>query len=103
MSLDGHLTYLISFAQSFIHYHSIAMKLGVNLSKQEESGKLVFIDCLTHLLSGGGDLSNDSGSLKKDEVIKASSSTASSTGSRIVFSLGRLGYNIISYPISSIF
>ena len=91
LSSDGHLTYLISFAQSFVHYHSIAMKLGVNLSKQEESGKFVFIDCLTHLLSGG-DLSNDSGPSKKDEVVKTSSSTTSSTGSRIVFSLGRLEF-----------
>ena len=91
LSSDGHLTYLISFAQLFVHYHSTAMKLGVNLSKQEESGKFVFIDCLTHLLSGG-DLSNDSGPSKKDEVVKTSSSTTSSTGSRIVFSLGRLEF-----------
>jgi hypothetical protein len=96
---DGHLTYLISFAQSFIHYHSIALKLGANLSKQEENGNFVFIDCLTRLLSGGGS-SNGSASLKEDGAIKVDSSTASDSGSgsRTVFSLGRLG----SYFVYSI-
>lgn len=51
-SPDGHLTYLVSFAQSLIHYSSIATKLGVNISKQKENGNFVFVDCLTHLTSG---------------------------------------------------
>ena len=93
---DGHLTYLISFAQSFIHYHSIALKLGVNLSKLEESGKFVFIDCLTYLLSGG-DLADDSASSKEGGVVKMDSSTASGTGSRIAFSLDRLGNCTVSW------
>ena len=66
------------------------MKLGINLSKQEERGSFVFIDCLTDLLSEGG-LSNDSGSSRKDSSGKTGSSTTSSIGSRITFSLGRLG------------
>ena len=69
------------------------MKLGVNLTKQEESGNFVFVDCLTHLL-GGRDVSklNDSGSSpstnKMDEVVKKDSS------STIVFSLSRLKHKI---------
>ena len=72
------MTYLVSFAQSFIHYHSIAMKLGTNLSKEEESGRFIFIDCLTHLM-------DDSDTSKS-----STDSAAASSNSRITFSLNRL-------------
>lgn len=85
---DGHLTYLISFAQSFIHYHSIATKLSVNLSKQEENGSFVFVDCLTHLLSDTNSSESSASSLDPE---KDGEHTGSSSGSRLVFSLSRLG------------
>ena len=86
---DGHLTYLISFAQSFIHYHFIAAKLGVNLSKQEENGSFVFVDCLTHLLSETDTSESSASPLnpKKDDE-----HTASSSSSRLTFSLSRLTF-----------
>ncbi|CAI8027167.1 Elongator complex protein 6 [Geodia barretti] len=49
---DGFDVYLVSFAQSFIHYSSVASKLGVNLSRYQSSGQLVYIDCLSRLLDG---------------------------------------------------
>jgi KaiC/GvpD/RAD55 family RecA-like ATPase len=49
---DGFDVYLVPFAQSFIHYISVASKLGVNLSRYQSSGQLVYIDCLSRLLDG---------------------------------------------------
>lgn len=90
---DGHLTYLISFAQSFIHYHSIATKLGVNLSKQKENGNFVFVDCLTGLVMTGGDLSKGSNlSLSQDakkQDITCTKKDVPSSNSSILFSLSR--------------
>ncbi|XP_064382568.1 elongator complex protein 6-like [Halichondria panicea] len=46
---DGHITILVSCAQSYTHYNSVGTKLGVSFSRHEEQGHLVFIDCLTKL------------------------------------------------------
>ena len=78
------MTYLISFAQSFIHYHSVAMKLGVNLSKEEESGRFVFVDCLTRLIDENDTLKNDG---------------TSSSNSRPAFSLGRFDNRLFISPL----
>lgn len=47
---DDCTVYIVSFIQSFIHYSTIAAKLGVNLSQFQSNGRLVYVDCLTHLL-----------------------------------------------------
>ena len=59
---DGHIVILVSFAQSFTHYSAVATKLGVSLSRQEELGSLVFVDCLSNLFATQG--GSDAGEVK---------------------------------------
>lgn len=40
---------VISFAQSFNHFHCVAQKFGLNLRQLRESGSLVFVEALKEL------------------------------------------------------
>ena len=49
---DGHLLCLVSFTHNFVHYNTTGTKLGSNLLRHQQTGKVVFVDCLTNLFGG---------------------------------------------------
>ena len=46
----GERVYLLGLEQSFGHYHSVGLKLGLNLLKAREQGTLVFYEGLKKML-----------------------------------------------------
>ena len=58
--------------QSFGHYHGVALKLGLNLLKLKQSGRVMFYEGLKKIPDLLEDTDDDLGIMKKiyDEVVK---------------------------------
>ncbi|KAL5493626.1 hypothetical protein EMCRGX_G014830 [Ephydatia muelleri] len=56
---DRHLLCLVSFAHAFAHYNTTGTKLGSNLLRHQQAGKVIFVDCLTKLFEGKGPIKDD--------------------------------------------
>lgn len=66
---NGKKVFIIGMEQSFGHYHSVGLKLGLNLLKLKESGQIIFYEGLKKILElslndsdGSNVLSSDNGS-----------------------------------------
>lgn len=58
---------LVSFDQSYFHYSTIELKLNMNLQKEGENGKFVFIDAQQGLLDHGTNTFHDDSIMGKTE------------------------------------
>jgi len=63
---------ILGIEQSFGHYHGVAMKLGLNLLKLKQSGRVMFYEGLKKIPEFLEDTDDDLGIMKKiyDEVVK---------------------------------
>jgi hypothetical protein len=58
---------LVSFDHSYFHYSTIELKLNMNLQKEGENGKFVFIDAQQGLLDYGTNTFHDDSTISKTE------------------------------------
>ncbi|KAG2382972.1 hypothetical protein C9374_004939 [Naegleria lovaniensis] len=68
----GKRVFLCSFNQSFFHYNTIELKLNINLEKEAQEGKFVFVDAQQSFLFEDINVGNDSENLHNNLLLYSS-------------------------------